>query len=110
MKNDGGDVHVPFQVIQGDLNKQAERVVDFEVERAERAEEAAGVRPISLLKMALKDAQKDNTIVKAYVTLIRDDKDSFSTINYRAGLKRTEEIAFRQLGVQEALEGWREDK
>ncbi|HEY6020615.1 MAG TPA: hypothetical protein VIY48_12210 [Candidatus Paceibacterota bacterium] len=57
------------------------------------------------LEMALKDADRIGA-VKCYVTMICDDGDTWSTNNYRSCLTRIEEIAFRQLGVTEAINRW----
>lgn len=84
-------------------------LVDLEVERAERGlVPNAEVTPETLLRLALKDCElAKGRITKCYVTLIEDEGDSMSTTNMRANLTRTEEIAYRQLGLTEAIESWR---
>lgn len=95
-----------FSVIQGGLDDDS--VVDFEVKQAEQAR-APDLKPSTLLKMALLDAQSDPNINRAYITLIRENADgSLTLVNYRAGMNTAEEIAYRQVGVSEAIEGFKE--
>lgn len=93
-------------------NDATAEVIDFEVQRASRSIIDSGeVRPETILKMALEDVTTGpyggGRCVKAYITLILDDGKSFSTCNYRANLSKIEEVAFRQMSVAEAIEGWR---
>jgi hypothetical protein len=88
----------------------AGEVIDFEVERASRKPlDNADVSPATVLKMALEDITTGpyHNCSKVYVTLVLDNDSTFSTCNYRANLTRIEEVAFRQLGVAEAIDGWR---
>lgn len=85
----------------------AENVVDLSMERLERRQlTATEVTPEQLLMLCLRDVERLN-VVKCYVTMISDEGDSFTVSNYRAGLSRSEEVAFRSLGMQEALDNWR---
>lgn len=83
-------------------------VIDFTVERARlRDIKVEEVKPETILQMALDDCKRYGNVTKAYITLILDTGDSFSTANYRAGTTREEEIALRQLGVTESIDTWR---
>jgi hypothetical protein len=98
-----------FEVVDGDCSAE---VIDFEVERASRLNmDNAEVRPETILKMALEDVTtgpyRDGRCTKAYITLVLEDGKTYSTCNYRANLSKIEEVAFRQLGVTEAVSGWR---
>jgi hypothetical protein len=92
--------------------EEINNVIDFQVARAEcSAVNTADVTPETVLKLALQDVQAGgqykDTVKKCYITLVLDTGETFSTCNYRANLTRIEEVAFRQLGVSESLEGWR---
>jgi hypothetical protein len=94
-----------------DEDESAE-VIDFEVERASRVNmDNAEVKPETILKMALEDVTGpyQGKCTKAYITLVLDNGKAFSTCNYRANLSRIEEVAFRELGLTEAISGWRGD-
>ena len=87
-------------------------VVDFSKEKIDRAVErgeltANDVTPAQLLSIISEDVERLGNVVKCYVTLIAEDDSSFTVSNYRAGLSRSEEVAFRQLGLQEAVDNWR---
>lgn len=97
-----------FEVIQGGISDDA--VVDFEVEQAERTKSASEIVPTTLLKMAVLEAQSDPNIEKAYITMLRKNEDgTFTTINFRCGMDMVEELAYRQVGVTEAIDRWRGD-
>lgn len=86
-----------------------DNVVDFEVEKLQRKSvDATQVMPDKCLALAMLDCKEYGDVIGVYVTLIRESPDSLSTENYRAGLDRAQEIAYRQLGVQEAIERWKE--
>lgn len=86
--------------------KSAE-IIDFATARAHTLGPTE-VAPETILKMALKDCEAWGTrAVKAYITVVLDDGVSFSQAHYRAGLTREQEIAFRQLGLAECMDGWR---
>lgn len=85
-------------------------VVDLARERMDRgALTSKDVTPAQLLEVVCEDvaASRIGNVVKCYVTLIAEDESSFTVSNYRAGLNRAEEVAFRQLGLQEAVDNWR---
>ena len=86
-------------------------VVDLGAERLLRGRDSLTpdqVTPQEVLKLAMEDCSKLGNISKCYVTLIVDEGDErMGTINYRAQMTRTEEIAFRQLGLQEQIDNWR---
>lgn len=89
--------------------EQTENVVDLSIERMRRSDviTSKDVTPQMLFELIASDLEQMKNCVKCYVTLISDDGDSFLVSNYRAGLNRQEEVAFRSLGVQEALDNWR---
>lgn len=85
-------------------------VVDFEVEKINRRHiDARDVMPDKCLALALQDTKQRGDVIGCYITLIVEEPETMSTVNYRAGLSRTEEIAYRQVGVQEAIESWKEN-
>jgi hypothetical protein len=98
---DGTEIEVEFDA--------SAEVIDFEVQRAaRRLLDNTEVSPATILKMALDDVLGPyQHCTKAYITLVLDNGKSFTTCNYRANLSRIEEVAFRQLGVTESMEGWR---
>ena len=67
---------------------------------------AREVTPAEVLTQALEDLGSLN-VAKCYITLVIDNGETWATTNYRANLTRAEEIAFRQLGITEMLESWR---
>lgn len=83
-------------------------IVELDLERIERSGlTAKDVTPEDILRLCLKDVKAKGNVVKCYVTLISELEDSFTVSNYRSNLTRTEEVAFRQLGVTEAVDSWR---
>lgn len=88
--------------------EQTENVVDLFRERCERGElSSSEIKPLDLLRLVIEDAERKGNVVKCYVTLVSDTTDAFTVTNYRAGLNREEEVAYRQLGLQEAVDRWR---
>jgi hypothetical protein len=88
-------------------------VVNFGQERLARVPEklsATDITPDQLIPFIANDIKTMGTISKCYVTLVSEEADCFHVTNYRAGLNRTEEIAYRLLGVLEAMENWRADR
>ncbi len=85
-------------------------VVNFAVERLSRKGEDLRPQDIAvtdLLSLIQSDVAKYGDVTKCYVTLVREDEKAFTVVNYRAGVSRVEEIALRQLGVQEVIDSWR---
>lgn len=83
-------------------------VVNLSVERLIRKAPASceQVSVRELLELAL--AELSDNAVKCYLTIIeKDPEGGFSLDNYRSGLLRSEEIAYRQMGVLEAMENWK---
>ena len=89
-------------------HREESNVVDLAVERIGRTDVLAkDVTPEDLLKFILSDAPLMASAFKCYVTMISDDGAAFTVTNFRAGLDRSEEVAFRSLGLQEAMDNWR---
>lgn len=100
------------EMLKASLDAEPEHngnVVDLNMERMERRFlNATEVKPQELIKLVLRDmGERYQNVVKCYVTLVIDAGDSFTVSNYRAGLTRSEEVAFRSLGLQEAMDNWR---
>lgn len=84
-------------------------VVDLSLERIERGDMSCQqVTPEQVLRLALRELDQTEGITKCYVTLIQETPEGpITTINMRSRLSRQEEVAFRQLGVHEAIDSWR---
>ena len=80
-------------------------VIDLDVERADRREISnRDVTPETVLKMALRECEKSGNVTQCYITLVEDTPEGMSTTNLRSNMSRIEEIAYRQLGLAEAIE------
>jgi len=103
-------------LIEKSLAQEEQAVIngvdDLALERIRRNKvPAAEVTPRQLLTILLDDIERmendGEKVDKCYVTLIRDGGENVIVTSYRAGLSRPEELAYRQLGVQETLDSWR---
>lgn len=102
------DQEMPDVVGGADEPQPSAEVVDLFREKVVRGEMMAkDITPQQLIEIVAEDIERLGNVVKCYVTLIADDEDCFTVSNYRAGLNRVEEVSFRQLGVQEAVDNWR---
>lgn len=83
-------------------------LIDLDVERADRGLISnSDVTPETVLKLAIKECQESGHVTQCYITLIEESPDGLSTINLRSNMSRVEEIAYRQVGLAEAIEMWR---
>lgn len=100
-----------IEVLKASLEQEESNVVDFEVEKLSRERHAdpRNMMPDKCLALALADCKQFGDVIGCYVTLIREDAGEALTVeSYRAGLNRAEEIAYRQLGLNEAIENWKD--
>lgn len=108
----GGAQPLPSPLEHENPNTSGNTVTDFDVERLDRKRDslwAHDVTPEQLLKLALLDCSKHEGVFGCYITLIRrrEEDGGLQTQNYRSGLNRLEEVAYRQLGLVEQLDAWR---
>lgn len=93
------------------------KVADLAAERAKRQPAAADpyenlcpyeITPADLLRKVLADVESGTVenVTKCYITLISDDGKRWGTTSYRSCLHVHEEVAFRQLGAEEAMRTW----
>jgi predicted NUDIX family phosphoesterase len=96
-------------------DKQAEEpsnVVQLGVERLLRngpQMDAKDATPLDVIRLVEHDIIESGNVTACYVTLITNQDNHFEVTNYRSNLARTEEIAYRQMGVQQAIENWKLD-
>lgn len=81
------------------------KVINLADERLARKVETARSDEITvdeLVKLVQYDLDKGTVKpTKAYITLVEEDEDGENTVNYRCNMKRSEEIYYRWLGLDE---------
>ena len=87
-------------------------VVDFEVERASHGQRASEVRPLGMLKMAVRDMQATpEEPVAAYLSVFYGSPTgAVKAAHYRSGMNNLEEVSYRQVGLTEAVDRLTEDE
>ena len=99
-------------LIESSPPPEEQTVVDFNKEKLARRggkAMACDINAETVLEMALMDCREagDRGPAKAYITLVYENDTASTTVNYRCQLSHLEEVAYRQLGLSEAIENWK---